>query len=124
MSYEEEGIDSDTDKPIFTGSVRFLHDDQPIGCIQDLKFRANTEQPLPELEITFPDLHDQGIDPAYAQHPNFIKEIDHQIKLLSKIPNVKIHLRSLDAEAKVCTLDEIGTDGHIDLIPMKKRWSP
>jgi hypothetical protein len=31
-------------------------DNQPIGLIQDIKFHASVNSPIPELEIVFPDL--------------------------------------------------------------------
>jgi hypothetical protein len=125
MKYELEGIDSDIDVPVTTGSIIVYHNDIPIGCIQELKIHARVDSPMPEIEISFPDLRDPQVSttpifnsptpPTY-----FADDIDENVKIFSRVPGVQVKLIKLDAGNDTNPLLEIGTDGAIDLIPMVK----
>lgn len=116
MSYEEK---DGAIQPITTPNIIVYRDDRPIGCIQNIKFQANVKELLPQLEFTFPNFRDQNIDNVAS---SFMVEVDDFIKTLSSIPNTKVIVADLDSEVNVCTIDEVGTDGHIESVPMKKRW--
>ena len=95
---------------ITTVNTIFYVNDAPIGCIQDLKLHANSHDQhpqYPQLEILFPNLKDTG--------SSFVHDIDHNIKILSTIPNVKISMQDL-VSSETYALHEIGTDGKIDII--------
>jgi hypothetical protein len=98
MSYED---DNSTVRHLITNhNIIVYYDDEPIGGISKLKLTADAKEILPEIEMTFPDLHDLNIDPAYHTNPqgNITECIDRSINLLSQIPNVKINVVSLSQE--------------------------
>lgn len=116
---------SDADHSVTSTNILVVSDDEPVGCIQDLKLHATANNPLPELEVTFPNLHDPKIDPVYKLgESNLIASVDHHFQLLLKVPNIRLILKDLDPESAVQPLGEIGTDGFIELVPMKKRHEP
>lgn len=125
MSYDEEDIDEcDATKPIMTGGIVLELDGHPIGCVQEIKFHAAFDDHLPTLEVIFPDLWNKEVDPAYrnTKYPSFAHEVEENIKRLKLIPNIKVTLRSIDdGTSRVVYLDEMGTDGHIDMVPMQRR---
>ncbi len=125
IEYEEEGIDHDINGPL--RKVTLYHDDEPIGCVQRLKFSADAEKPFPELEITFPDLHDPEIDNSTYPSPSsasFVKDVDEHIRDFAKIVGVKTLIKGLDKDARVYLVQELGTEGYIEAVPMKSRWKP
>jgi len=82
--------------------------DTPIGCIQDLKIEVNAGNKFPYVEITFP--RTEILCPSYQ------KDVERNKRLLENIPNVKINTIDLFAnQNNMITLDEVGTDGHIDV---------
>lgn len=99
--------------PLHSG-IRVYIDDRIVGCIQDLKFSADTENFIPKLEITFPDL--TGFkDDVSGKDSVFVKSIQYHIEDLKVIPGIDIKAKSLvDGTSKSIWLDEVGTDGHID----------
>jgi hypothetical protein len=120
MEYDEEGIDVDQTSPL--KKMRVYMDEQPIGCIQNFELSASADSFYPKLEITFPDFCDAEIDPLFDNH--FAKDIDYYTQTLSQIPGVKIILQPLDQSKRVVALSEIGTNGYIELVPMKSRHNP
>jgi hypothetical protein len=121
IEYEAEGIDCDENKPI--GLLTVYHDDKPIGCIQKLHLTADASKWFPELEIVFPDLHDGSIDDGFTSP--FTVDFDENIKKLSKIPGLKVSVQGMDQSNKIAVmLEEVGTHGIIDHIPLKTRREP
>jgi hypothetical protein len=68
-------------------NVKVLLDDQPIGMIQEIKFRADVDGDIVTLELVFPDLTGYST-PLSAQLTETL------IKLRS-IPWVQVSLRPL-----------------------------
>ena len=79
--------------------------DTPIGSLQNIKIIAEAGEISPIVELTFPDLKTL---PQYTS--TLTNDINAYIEKLSKIRNIKIILKDMR------TLDEIGTDGHIENI--------
>lgn len=105
-------FEDDQSKPLHSG-IRVYIDNNIVGCIQDLKFSADTENFLPKLEITFPDL--AGLKELSSERECvFIKDVQYHIDNLKVIPGIDIKLKSLDNTSDPICLDEVGTDGHID----------
>lgn len=67
-----------------THSIRIYVDDTLIGFIQEIKFIANADKTMPEIEITFPDLSD------FVSNSRDL--IASHIRLLSQFPYIKIKL--------------------------------
>ena len=140
IHWEDEGLDSDG--KLFSCPTVYL-DGYAVGCIQELKFHAKKVEIVPEVEVTFPDFTDKNIDPVYFQPPihvngywyfgggsNFVDSVSDNIKLISQTP-ITIRLASLDPsnprtiivsgiDRNVVDLREVGTDGVIDWVPVKK----
>lgn len=135
MTFNTEDMEHDQATPIWNHSIRVSVDDMLIGCIQDMKISANCKEEAPQLEFTFPDFENLDYDhetyqKTYPLNPPrdypmpFAKEVGLHIKNLQLAPNVKIKLKGIDdGVAPTVVLDEVGTDGHIDIIPMKRRHS-
>ena len=96
-----------------------------VGFVRSLRLRADCDTIIPKLEFVFPDLHDPNIDdtPNRGQYVGFLTtSTDDQIQRLSAIPGIDVIVNRLDSSAPIVLVQEIGTDGYIDSIPMKKRW--
>jgi hypothetical protein len=118
IQYEAEGIDSDgrTLPPIV-----YL-DNQAVGCIQEVNFHASVNNVVPDLEIVMPNFNDENIDPAYfAQPATLNRDVIDTISNLSQVAGLKLTIRNFDETTNVVAMKEVGTDGCIELIPMKKR---
>jgi len=119
MNFESEDIEHDETTPIKNTSIRVFIDDNVIGCLQHLKLEADKNETVPFIEFTFPDLESLDDDNTKSI---FIREIADYIKILSACPNIRIIKKNIDDnESPVTLLEEIGTDGFIDSIPMKRR---
>lgn len=126
MSFDTEKQDS----RIKCENLRVFVDDNIIGCIQKLNISANAQSSEPNIEFSFPDFKNLDFDlESYNQlnthnYDNivFTKEIDYHIENLKLASNVKITMENIDDNvSSILVLDEVGTDGHIDSIPMKRR---
>jgi hypothetical protein len=93
MSYETEGIDCDEDYIVHKTVISL--DNKPIGAVQDIKFHASTEQIIPSIEITFPDLFSEDIDSSYQQTA-LPRELKKTLDILKNMSNVKVILSKLD----------------------------
>jgi hypothetical protein len=140
VNWEEEDLDSDG--KLFSCPTVYL-DGYAVGCIQELKFHAKKDEIIPEIEVTFPDLTNENIDPVYLQpqtHVNgywyfgggtqFVDSIKENIELMLQTP-ITVKLASLDSsnprtvsihgiDRDIVDLQEVGTDGVIDWVPVKK----
>lgn len=117
IDYEEEGIDCD--ETHIKRTIVWV-DEQPIGCIQQLSFKANAKSQFHQIEkfeIVFPDFQNSQIDKSFIT--GFPSQVKGYIKLLSNIPNLDVKLQKLETQSKTYELTEIGTDGCIEHIPMK-----
>lgn len=125
MSYDDEDVDDcDETTPIFTSGIVIELNGTPVGCVQEIKLHAAMENHLPVIEIVFPNLEDRNIDSSYrvTTYPNFATEVAENIKRLRNIPNVKVTVKNIDDGISNCImLDELGTNGHIDIVPMTRR---
>lgn len=126
MSFDTD--ENDINGVVFTSSILVNLDGYPVGCIQQLKLEANCKEDLPQLEFTFPDLEKLEYDKSVyaAENRNrpeiiFIKDIRANIRDLQKAINIKINKQSIDTGEPIIMLNEVGTDGFIDSIPMEKR---
>ncbi len=82
--------------------------DSPVGCIQNIKLEANAQNETAFVEITFPKTD--------ILCPSNQRDIQQYKRLLENIPNVKINtIYIFDNQNKMVALDEVGTDGHIDV---------
>lgn len=128
MEYEEGegGVVS----PISTDTFRLYHDEQAIGCIQDLKLHATTKKMPSQLELTFPNLHDPILDSSDFSFQSLQRMVDRYVEDFSRIPGVKVDLvdledaptSTLNPEPRIRNLTEIGTDGDIDHISAGFSW--
>lgn len=64
-------------------------DGQPIGLIQDIKFHASVND-SPTVEIIFPNLF-----PFKSSNKSTVDQLEQQMDLLKKVPNVKVTLQNL-----------------------------
>ena len=90
-----------------------------VGCIQDIKIRANTKSILPAIEITFPNFRSPEVDKSYLSSKNNLsKGVDFCINMLKQCPNIKIILKDIFA---TCSdeedIEEVGTYGIIERLP-------
>jgi hypothetical protein len=104
VKYDDEG---NCDSPII------LVDENPIGCIQDLKFAVNCSTLSAKIAITFPDL--SGLNSSFE------KEIKMYLENLGKIPGMTLLLQKTTIyqsadDLTTLKLEEVGTDGTIDHI--------
>src|SRR5574338_532429 len=129
MTFETEDMDHDSTTPITSHSIRVSMDGNIIGCIQKMHVSANCEEVLPEIEFTFPDFDTLDYDaatyknmfPSSSGKPPFIRDIEGHIEALSLAPNIKVRKEGIDNGENIVHLEEVGTDGFIDSIPMNRR---
>lgn len=128
MSFETEDMEHDMTTPIASSSIRVSLDGHIIGCIQKLSINANCKDYLPELEIVFPDFDTLDYDSETYKNmypgstkPPFIRDIEGHIETLSIAPNIKVRKEGIDSGENIVHLEEVGTDGFIDSIPMNRR---
>lgn len=76
-----------------THETLVLVDNQPIGLIQDIKFRASVESLIPEIEIVFPNLM-----PFKATNEVMVTELERTIELLKELPHVKVTIKDIEFE--------------------------
>jgi len=74
---------------ILSSLVQIYLDDEQIGVIQDFKFHANADNPICDVEITFPNLKYKG-DTNYCK---VITSIDKAIEKFKSIIGVKVNLK-------------------------------
>ena len=98
MKFETEDFEHDSSTPILTHKCLVTLNDKPIGMIQDIKVKAAIGDNLPEVEISFPNLFDERIDPSYHTKSTLSKELGENIAVLKLVPNVKINLIDLKWE--------------------------
>jgi hypothetical protein len=101
--------DDETDESVITSYNTIIYlDDKPMGLVQDIKIHANARNQFPTIDITYPE------DNILC--PSFNKDIAQYKKALENIPNITIHTVDLTEQpARMVALDEVGTNGHIDL---------
>ena len=128
MSYETEDMDCDQTTPISNGTIRVFLDNKPIGCIQEMTIQANANEFVPFIEFAFPDIEglDYDIDAYKSMFPHskqipFIRDIKENVSAFKMIPNVRVKMNGIDNGENIVHLEEVGTDGFIDSIPMKRR---
>jgi hypothetical protein len=63
-----------------TAAARVYIGQQQIGLIQKLKLELNMNDPLPQLEFTFPQSHDK----------NASLRIEEQVRAVKQVPWVKV----------------------------------
>lgn len=95
-------------------------DGKPIGCVQELKLHANSNEHLPQIEVSFPDFKNLDWDKS-TPPSRLISEIDDHINQLKQASNIKINRISIDSGEPVVVMGEVGTDGFIESIPMERR---
>jgi hypothetical protein len=78
-----------------TSSVIVYLDNQPVGLIQNIKFEADTDSPIPKLEITFPNLESDKIDQSYRKSSNLLDTLKYYRELFSKLPSVTVLMKEL-----------------------------
>lgn len=124
MSYED-GKDAEGARTVTAPRVLVSIDEEPIGCMQELKFEAFAHNGFPRLEVIFPNLRDANIDVDETPGPSyFVYDVDRFVRIISDIPNTKVSFQDLNPTVNVAMLEEIGTEGFIDSFPMKKRREP
>lgn len=129
MNFETEDMEHDSSTPIASSSIRVSMDGHVIGCIQKLKVTADCDSHLPELEFVFPNFDTLDYDaatyknmfPSSSGKPPFIRDIEEHIRLLSLASNIKVRKEEIDNGENIVHLEEVGTDGFIDSIPMNRR---
>lgn len=97
---------NDSEDNLLHTGIRVYIDDEIIGCIQDLKLSVNTEDFVPKIEITFPDL--SNINSIFK------KDIAYRTNNLKAIPIIDVKMKPLSSNL----LSEVGTDGYIDSFPI------
>ncbi len=89
-------ITLDDNNQIKPSNVIFTIGDETVGCIQDLKFHASVDEPICNLEVTFPDLKSPYIDQkAYQEKPNLINTVERFVEKLNNILGVHIILKDI-----------------------------
>lgn len=84
--------------PTLSQKTTIYLDGKQVGLIQDIKVQATVEEVLPKVEVTFPNLFDMNIDPAYYanQGPDgLVSMLKDTITNLKDLPNVNVVLKDL-----------------------------
>jgi hypothetical protein len=73
-----------------TANTIVLVDNNPIGLIQEISFKASVEHQAPEIEIVFPNLH------LFAStNKELVNQLEAQVQLLKELPQVKVTIRDI-----------------------------
>lgn len=67
-----------------------LVDNKPIGLIQEIRCHVSVNTPIPEIEITFPNLQ-----PFAQTNKSMVDMLEQQLELLKELPQVKVTLQDI-----------------------------
>jgi len=67
-----------------------LVDNQQIGLIHEIRFKASVETHTPEIEIIFPNLR-----PFATTNKELVEHFERQLLLLKELPHVKVKIQEL-----------------------------
>ena len=96
MEHEIKIIMKFKDNETLKSSKTMLYiDDNPIGCIQNIKLEVDAHNYFPNLTITFPNLESDKIDPSYYKKPNLLDDVKMYIEKLKNIHGVNIVLEEI-----------------------------
>lgn len=88
-------IDASENGILVPHKVLVYVNDEAIGCLQDITFHANVNEPSCSLEVTFPNLRSNNIAENFKKNTPFIKQIDEHIKKFDNINGVKVNLKDI-----------------------------
>lgn len=125
MTYEQESIDSDGTS---LSAPKIYLDDRIIGLLQNFELRASCQEIIPKVKITFLDYNKVNIDSQYfvktmnSSPISQEKEIDYYVNKMINVIGIEVKMQDINNGSDFVKVKEIGTDGIIDMIPIKRGY--